>query len=78
MSFIGLSHYEQEREIITFLRKNREGYTIKDIAKKLKCHKITASKRLHKLLSENKIKMRRIGRYKLFYPLKRIWFFTNN
>lgn len=78
MSFKGFSFLEQERIIIKFLRKNKEGHTIKEIAERLKCNKITARLRLNSLVAKNKIKERPVGRYRLFYPKTRKWFFTSN
>ena len=62
---------ELEKRILRLLKKDREGTTISDLAKKLKLHRHTIPKYLYKLEAQKKIKIRKVGVAKLCYLEKR-------
>ncbi|MCD6274810.1 MAG: HTH domain-containing protein, partial [Candidatus Aenigmarchaeota archaeon] len=56
-----------EKRILKLLKKEGEGVTVSDLAKKSKLHRHTIAKYIYKLESQKKIKIREIGRAKLCY-----------
>lgn len=55
-----------EEDIITYIRSHPTGVTIQDICDNIKCSRNTASKYLLVLKTTKKVKIRRIGRNKLY------------
>ena len=56
-----------EKRILKLLKKEGEGVTVSDLAKKSKLHRHTIAKYIHNLEDQKKIKIREIGRAKLCY-----------
>ena len=54
-----------EKNILSYLKKNKEGETFSGIAKALGMHRHTATKYIYKLIGEGKIKVRNISTAKV-------------
>ncbi|MCP4760176.1 MAG: hypothetical protein GY870_00245 [archaeon] len=62
---------DYKKEILFFLLRNPSGSTITDIANGIKTSRITAGKYIGILEAKNKITVKQIGAYKLYYNVER-------
>ncbi len=62
---------DRKLAIVEILRRNPDGLTIQQVAKLGKISRITATKFIHELLGEGKLREKRIGVYRILFLKER-------